>query len=187
MSSVPRVDNRYACSFCRHQRRPFFGMPHGDDIGITADGFHRIRNAFPFGGGTALGFGKTNYISTQSVHGCFKTQSGAGGGLKKQRRQYFVLTGFLILFRMFDDIFCFGNEGVDLFRRQVHDINQVSHFTPSIQLSSEGLFRKARRRATSLLWIYPSSAATWAMVSKSVRLTFFTCASESWSRPFCMP
>ena len=48
VAAVARVDNRNCRFHGRDQRRALFGMAHGDNVGIAADGEHGVRNALPF-------------------------------------------------------------------------------------------------------------------------------------------
>ena len=46
MSAVARVDKRYGTVSCPDYRRALFRVSHGNYVGVTADDFKSIGNAF---------------------------------------------------------------------------------------------------------------------------------------------
>ena len=72
------------------------------------------------------------------------------------RGKYLVAADLVVFFWLSHDVVCDGYQLVDLPGGEVEDVYYAPHFAPPIQLSSEGLLRKAIRRFTSSGFIYPS-------------------------------
>ena len=107
--------------------RALFGMAHGDDVRIAADGVDRVTHRLALGAGAGVGFGKAQHAAAQGQHGRLKAEPGAGGGLEKQGGQLLAVAGVTVLCRVCDDILRRGNELVNLLHREVGYIDKVSH------------------------------------------------------------
>ena len=64
-------------------------------------------------------------------------------------RELFAMAFLRIIRGMRDDVLRRCDEGVELAYRKIEDVDDASHFAPPIQLSSDGLSRKAMSRAMS--------------------------------------
>ena len=147
VAAVAGVDHRDGGVHGRYQGRALLGVAHGDDVRIAADGFGGVGYALALGGRGGIGRGKADDIAAQLVHGRLEAEAGAGGGLKKQGGQLFPVTHMGEPVGIRDDLIGRVDQGLDLFHRQVGNTDETSHLP--IQLSSEGLARKASSRCTS--------------------------------------
>ena len=131
MSAISRIYNRNTRVHCRYKRCALFGVTHGDDIGITADGLGGIGNALALGGRGAVCRRKADDLTAQFQHGGFKGQTGTGGGLKEQGCQLFPVAHMSEPVGIFDDLVGGVDQTLDLFHRKVGDTEQASHaFAP---------------------------------------------------------
>ena len=146
--AVPGIYDGDARVHCGDQRRTLLGVAHGDDVGVAADNLCRVGNAFSLGGRGALGFGEADHVSAELIHGGLKTQPGAGGGFKEQGGELLSAAEPAVGLGPGDDVVCGVNQLLKLFRAEIKNVNQASLHT-LLQLSSEGLFRKAISRFTS--------------------------------------
>ena len=149
VAAVAGVDHRHVRLHRGHQRRALLGVAHGDDVRVAGDDFHGVGNALALGGRGRGRLGKAQHLPAQFVHGRLKAEARARGGLEKQRRQLLAVAGLGVFLGVGDDVFRRGDEAGDLLRREFQNADQAPHFAPPIQLSSEGLSRKASRRAMS--------------------------------------
>ena len=149
MTAVTGIDDGHGRVHGSNHRRPFFGMTHGDDVCIAAYHAYSIRNAFPFGCRAAVCFGKAQHTAAQFQHSRFKAQAGSGRGFKKEGSQFFSAACVAVFIGIGDDVTSGGNQFVNFLDSQVCNINQISHFTSVLQLSSLGLLRKAMSLAMS--------------------------------------
>ena len=149
VTAVTRVDDGHTGSAGRNKGRTLLGMAHGDDICVAAHHLDGVGHALALGGRTVAAIGKAEHIAAELIHGSFKAQSGAGRGFKKQGRQLLTVAGLCILFRLRNDVHGAVDQLLQLHHGEIHDVKQVSHLLPPIQLSSEGLLRKAIRRSMS--------------------------------------
>ena len=83
MSAVPGIDHRNPGIHGSPQRRTLLGMPHGDDVRITADHPRGICHRLAFGGTALLRPGKSQCPTAKIQHGGLKRKSGTGAGLVK--------------------------------------------------------------------------------------------------------
>lgn len=127
VSAVAGVDDRHQRVHGRHQRRALLGVPHGDDIAVGADHPDGIRHALALGGGGAGGGGKAQHLSAQRQHGALKAQAGAGGGFKKQRCQNFPVALMGVCGRVGHNVAALLHQCVDLFYRELHNVDQIFH------------------------------------------------------------
>jgi len=171
VAAVPGVDDRDGHVLRRHPGRALLEVPHGDDVREAFHGLGRVGHALALGHGAAAGVGKADDLAAQLQHGGFKAQPRAGRGLVKEGGELFAAAFFRVGVGVCDDVFRGADERVNVLAAQVEDVQQI-FFHTFTQLSSVGLFRKARSRALSSGAMIPSWAAMPTTVSKSVRLTF---------------
>ena len=68
-------------------RGAFFGVAHGDDVGIVADDAGRVGHRLALAGARKLGPCKAQRLATEAEHGRLEGEAGAGAGFIEQRRK----------------------------------------------------------------------------------------------------
>ena len=149
VTAVAGVDHRNRRVVGRNERRSLFRVAHGNDIGVAAHSLCRIGHAFTLCNGRGVAAGNGQHIAAEFIHRGFKAQPCARGRFKKERCQFLVRTGMLILFGIVDDILRHFEQLIEFFHGKIENIDDRSHTFPPIQLSSDGLLRNAIRRAMS--------------------------------------
>ena len=131
VSAVTGVDYGDGGSLRGHERSALFRMPHGDDVSVAAENLGGVGYAFALGSGGRAGLAEANDAAAQFQHGSFKAQAGTGGRLEEQSGQLFVGALVLVGFGMGNDIFCSGDDPIQLLNAQFQDAVQASHaFAP---------------------------------------------------------
>ena len=150
VSAVACVDHRDGGVGRRNVGSALLGVAHRNDISIARYGLGRVRNALALCGRGSARARNGDDMSAQLIHCGLKAHTGAGRWLKKQRRKLLAVAGVGVLVRICNDVLRRGNELFKLLRAQIQNVDhRALHLAPPIQLSSEGLSRKALRRLTS--------------------------------------
>ena len=126
VAAVPSVDDGHGGLHRGHQGGALLGVAHGDNVGKAAHRPGGVRHALPFHGRGALGLVETQHLASKLIHGRLKAQTGAGRGLVKEGSQLFVPAFLSVGVGMLDDVFCLGNELVDLLHGQVRNVDEIS-------------------------------------------------------------
>ena len=159
MSAVAGIDEGHCGVHGGHHRRALLGMPHGDDVRIVGNRCNGVGYRLTLGGRGIGCTGKAQALSAQLQHGRLKGKAGPGRGLKEEGCQLLVGASVPVLLRMRLDVIGHIHQMIDLFHREIQNVDDrsclVLHDPVSslsaypIQLSSEGLSRKRRIRASS--------------------------------------
>ena len=127
VAAVPGVDEGHGQLAGGGHGRALLGVAHGNDVGVTGHGAHRVGNALPLGGGAGLGFGEAQHAAAQLQHGRLEAQAGAGAGLKEQGSQFLALHHVGVLGAVGDDVVRQIQNPVDLVNGQVGNVDEVTH------------------------------------------------------------
>ena len=152
VSAVAGIDHGHRRMSDSHRRGAFLRVAHGKNIHIARHHGDGIGKTFPFGCGAGVRIGKAQHIAPQGQHRRFKAESGSGGRLEKEGGKGLMLHGILIPFGMGVHLLRQIHHPFDFPGGQVQNIQKMLHACSfPIQLSSEGLSRKAISLFTSSL------------------------------------
>ena len=191
VGAVAGVDDRHGRYFRGVKLRTLDVVAHGDDVGEAADHADGILHALTLGDGTAPGIGEAEHVAAEFHHGGGETQPRTGTGLVKEGRKFLMRHAALVTFAVGDDILGQRDDFVDLGLGEVGRVDEVFHVRVCgyylIQLSSEGLSRKARMRSFQPGPMRPSSSATSTRTSRLHKEWFSVFAAAMRSRPRFIP
>ena len=125
--AVAGVDDGHAGHFGGVELGTLNVVAHGNYIGKAAHYAHGVAHGFSLAHGRVFGVGEAQDVAAQLHHGRCKTESGAGGGLIKERSQLAVGHTALIAFAVGDDVLRQGNDFVGLLLGEIHRVNEVLH------------------------------------------------------------
>ena len=127
MAAVARVDDGDASIHRGPERGAFFGVAHGDDVGIVADDAGRVGHRLALAGARKLGPCKAQRLAAEAEHGRLEGEAGAGAGFIEQRRKDApvaqVRIGSGIRFHPVGKV----EKGQLLIQRKAVRLNEVSH------------------------------------------------------------
>ena len=149
MSAVSRIYQRHRRVHRRYHGSPLLRVAHGDYVGVAVDYLYCVGESLALRGGAGARAGETDDLTAEREHRALEAESRARRGLKKQRCENLVAADLVIFFWLRRYIVGNRYKPVNLLCGEVENIYYAPHFAPPIQLSSEGLLRKAIRRLTS--------------------------------------
>ena len=191
VGAVPGVDDGHGRHFRGIQLGAFDMVSHGDHVGEAAHHADGVLHALALGDGAAAGIGETEHVAAEFHHGGSEAQPRTGAGLIEEGGEFLVGHAALVAFAVGDDILGQGDDFVNLGLGQVGRVDEVFHVRvygySLIQLSSEGLSRKARMRSFQPGPMRPSSSATSTRTSRLQREWFSVFAAAMRSRPRFIP
>ena len=103
MAAVARIDDRDAGIAGSAERRTFFGVAHGHNVGVAGDYADGVGDAFTLGSAGNVLARKTQHVSAEVQHGRLEGEAGAGGRLVEQGGEFFVGRNVLISSRVGSD------------------------------------------------------------------------------------
>ena len=128
VAAVACVDDRDAGITAGAARRTFFGVTHGDDVGVAGHHADGVGDAFALGCAGDVLTGEAQHMAAEVQHGRLKGEAGAGGRLVEQGRQLFVGGHVLIGSGIGADAVSKVEQVGDLFLTEIQRIDEMTHF-----------------------------------------------------------